>query len=964
MYDRALTEIEIKGLAEPPYLTTMDDLSGILIKYTRDLGSKDNLKTGLDEEIQHFIYYNGTEYYAKEVLSYLRRIDISLNQIVSDISDLSQNVNVRLDDLSGSLLQTIDDLSQNVNIRLEDLSKTMIESIVPVVTDVSLNKGTIEINFTKDISNESTYDANNFMVRYNDVTSNYNNVSIVNGNVILKNLTEIGSGTALLTGLNSNYHSNQSYSSSTEQTSSSSTASKAFDGQITGQDSNTWKSSNNTYSGASSLVQLYFEDFEDNSYQGSETTADIVDVSGYKGTITKALHTEIDNTKKWRQTDISNVKNISFWVYFNNRPGGYGTSMLTIHDPSSNGDYNYVALWMGIAKPNNGLMISKEGSLSSKTYSYYINGVENSTLDISNGRWNHISFNIQEGISGSIHWMHSYPVFQDDEIMYMDTYLDEVRFFNEELTQQQISDLSNGVFDISPGKYLGSQTTQGYSGEWIQVDTGDNSITSVSSFTIKPQQNSTESIIKTHPAEFKMFASNNSTSWDEIHYVTDLSEDTWYSNNTFNNYTISLSTPQEYQYWRLAVGRTIEGTQVSIGEIDLNGSIIVNNVSNFIDVNKLEIAYRKNSDKTKNLVDLIGGGQIDEFIYKGLGLTNINKEIFTDLSDVSLNSIIEGQFVKFDGNHFVPTNDISDISQNLADEIDRAISKEANIDGAIATINNQLTTLLTDAPTTLDTLKEIADVLGDPTDPSGGIGNILTKLQDISDDIIALSNQSANSLGDLSGQTTASINNLRNELNNNINDLSTNVFDRIQVSETKLTFFEMMTQQPHAFSVSGDVISTAADITLNWTYDDILANASDTILAKLAFQNTIKQKNLPFIDNIIIEISGNINTGNSSYDNNSNTWLTYTRGIWPKTFTNTEDYNQSTYKTLTINKVSQEQANSDSINNILSKTDAFDIRIYGTNYAENYPTIHERSLYFNNISFVTAFHAVYSTIFI
>ena len=66
----------------------------------------------------------------------------------------------------------------------------MIESIVPVMTDVSLNDGTIEINFTKDVSNQTTYDVSNFTVRYDDETKNYNTMSVENGNVILKHLTE------------------------------------------------------------------------------------------------------------------------------------------------------------------------------------------------------------------------------------------------------------------------------------------------------------------------------------------------------------------------------------------------------------------------------------------------------------------------------------------------------------------------------------------------------------------------------------------------------------------------------------------------------------------------------------------------------------------------------------------------------------------------------------------------------
>jgi hypothetical protein len=1355
MYDRALTETEIKGLAIPPYLTTMSDLSNILIKYTRDLGTKDNLKTATDEEIQHFIYFNGTEYYVKEILSYLRRVDISLNQIVNDISDLSQNVNVRLDDLSGALNQTIGDLSTNVNIRLENLSQKMTESIVPLVTDVSLNEGRIEIHFTKDVSNQPTYDINNFMVLYDDANQNYNSINIENGNVVLKNITELGGGTALLTGPNSTIYSGQSYTASTQQTSTTSTATKAFDGQLTGQSNNTWKSNDNVYrevilktdlsyqsffedfedqaivgtqttativaggrdgagyalqgdntqdgkvwwqttsdslpnnvtaisfwhyaveeggadipqllgfenadyvgmdliganvkyyvsngsskfskwcvdgvdkninlssdtyvdttldtwhhhymefansptelkwfgktltegtryrgtgkldeirmfsknltikqvkdihdgdngnvipdlptqtffedfedqsytgnvtqlativsggynsdyalqgsitqrgrwqmnnmtsfksasfwmyldvdnlssnstwvfeatthnrcslhminsenrfyvwnsdlhyeewwingvkqplttstghnSNPSSLTyttsqwihiylqwntnknsvifmgatdnlanqydqwgnagkiddvrffenalnssqiahlssggngdigllnnQSFFEDFEDNAYEGSHTSANIVDITGHTGTTTKAVHTERDNTKIWRQPGLTNVKNVSFWVYFNSRPTGFGTSFLTILDP--NNASNWVTLWMGSTSPNNNLVISSNGTFSSKTYAYYINGVQNSNTDISNNSWNHISFNIQEGIDGTIHWCHHYIGYENDTSLYLDTYIDEVRFFNDVLSQQQITDVSNNnlpstTFSGNPtssasgisGEYLGTQITQGYSGEWVQVDMGGSSTPVINTFTIKPQQNTNDAIVRTHPGEFKMFASNNSSTWNEINYTTGLSGDTWFLNNAFNNYTVSLSSPAEYRYWRLVVGKTVNGAQVSIGEIDFNGSIITNNAYHLNDVNKLEIAYKKNADSSKNLVDLIGGGEINEFIYKGLGLTNITRERLTDLSDVSVNSIIDGQFVKFDGTHFVPTNDISDISQNLADEISRAITKEANIDGAINTINTQILTLMENAPATLDTLKEIADVLGDPTDASGGIGSMMNKIQTISDELLNLSNQSSGAVGDLESQTTAAI-----------NDLSTNIFNKLNISDKKQTFFEMLTQQPATFSPSGEITATAGDVNINWTYDNILANTDNTTLAKLAFQNTLKQKNLPFIDSITIEISGNISTGNNSYDNNSNQWITFTTGIWPKTFSNTEDYNTTQYKTLTIDKVSQEQANSNSINNILSKTDPFDVRIYGSNYAEDVPTVDNRSLYFYDLSFVTA----------
>src|SRR5210317_343094 len=119
---------------------------------------------------------------------------------------------------------------------------------------------------------------------------------------------------------------------------------------------------------------------------------------------------------------------------------------------------------------------------------------------------------------------------------------------------------------------------------------GDSTI-KVNSFTIKPQNDTTTAVVNSHPKEFKMFASNNSSTWTEISHVSDLSDETWYTNSLFQNYTVSLNTPLEYQYWRLVVSKVIDATQVSIGELELNGFIITNVAQTFTDVNKLEIAY-------------------------------------------------------------------------------------------------------------------------------------------------------------------------------------------------------------------------------------------------------------------------------------------------------------------------------------------------------------------------------------
>ena len=157
------------------------------------------------------------------------------------------------------------------------------------------------------------------------------------------------------------------------------------------------------------------------------------------------------------------------------------------------------------------------------------------------------------------------------------------------------------------------------------------------------------------------------------------------------------------------------------------------------------------------------------------------------------------------------------------------------------------------------------------------------------------------------------------------------------------TFFDLLTQQPAQFTKNGDPIETAASIDINWHYDDILANQTANILAKLSFQSLEKNKSLPFINEIRIDISGNVDSPLSG----SNTWI----NLHTFSLSNTDDYNVSNFKTYKINKTSSENANDTNILNILSKLEFFDLRIYGVNYAENHPTVENRALLFENIQF-------------
>lgn len=209
--------------------------------------------------------------------------------------------------------------------------------------------------------------------------------------------------------------------------------------------------------------------------------------------------------------------------------------------------------------------------------------------------------------------------------------------------------------------------------------------------------------------------------------------------------------------------------------------------------------------------------------------------------------------------------------------------------------------------------------------------------------------------------TDVSVNEKDNILEQQIQDLSSEIHATIDslatgkfMNNRQQVLYELLTQQPAVFTASGEVINSAGQITVNWHYDDVMAETFTDVLAKLAFQQEEKKRLLPFIDTLTVELSGNITTGNNSFDNLSNTWITYNTGIWPKTFSNNETYNSAQYKTITFSKTPPSNINNNSILNILGKTEPFDMRIYGTNYSEDYPTINNRALYFRDLSYVLA----------
>ena len=172
------------------------------------------------------------------------------------------------------------------------------------------------------------------------------------------------------------------------------------------------------------------------------------------------------------------------------------------------------------------------------------------------------------------------------------------------------------------------------------------------------------------------------------------------------------------------------------------------------------------------------------------------------------------------------------------------------------------------------------------------------------------------------------------------------------VNNSNQTFYDIITQQPLRFTSvseyssaynSSPKIITSRKINIEWNYDDILAYNNFTELAELNFLTDLKEKQLPYIDYIVVQIQGIINSTKTE-------WIDCSKINIPK---NTI-YNQDLYKNFILYKFVEKNNLDNSLNKILSTNDKFNVRVFGMNNSNLYPSIDLRSLYFNDVNFFIA----------
>ena len=292
-----------------------------------------------------------------------------------------------------------------------------------------------------------------------------------------------------------------------------------------------------------------------------------------------------------------------------------------------------------------------------------------------------------------------------------------------------------------------------------------------------------------------------------------------------------------------------------------------------------------------------------------------------------VNQNIEILELKVDSCFNLVIQDISIINQNIS-------NLETKVDNCFNLVNQDISIINQDISIINQDISIINQDISNLASKVDTCFNLV--IQDIS-----IINNTLNNL-DASFITESSF----NELENKINNLDPANFNEI-LNDVSQTFFQISTQQPYHFNSSGSLTEkNSSYLLVSWDYDNIMARNIDNSFSNLADTNNNKQKLLPFIDNIQIDICGVINGYSTGWQDFSNISIP-----------NNVTYNQYNYKNFQINKYADlvdPYSSNFNIETILASLDPFDLRIYGNNFSINYPSIENRSLIFSGISFEPA----------
>lgn len=173
------------------------------------------------------------------------------------------------------------------------------------------------------------------------------------------------------------------------------------------------------------------------------------------------------------------------------------------------------------------------------------------------------------------------------------------------------------------------------------------------------------------------------------------------------------------------------------------------------------------------------------------------------------------------------------------------------------------------------------------------------------------------------------------------------------------TLLEVLSEQPQKFNKINSNV-TSGTITMEWNYDDILVKYDDNTNRLLTKGTNTKDKMIPYMDMIHVDISGTIHGLTSNINNNK--WISYNIGDYNSSgnriISVNDSYDTSSYKILNINKTQSSNITGSSslVERILSEPAVpISVRIYGINDSRDTDVLKDnRSIYFNFDGFLSA----------
>jgi len=222
----------------------------------------------------------------------------------------------------------------------------------------------------------------------------------------------------------------------------------------------------------------------------------------------------------------------------------------------------------------------------------------------------------------------------------LSTSYDATGAFNSDTTGYNAWATESGKYS---GTYNGSESTSGYTGEWIQVDIGQSVVLTSYSFKTKDNVNDDYDVKK-----MRLFSSNDGTNWTQIQDWTNLTAADWATGNTVGPYNAPANTTG--RYFRLAINelQATAGVYGVIAVFDLNGYINPGGSSGGGSVQPYDIA---SSNSTLSGQTYTGSSLHSSTDFVTGQKNHSISGAFNGITDENVNSWVSGDNTYLNGSH-------------------------------------------------------------------------------------------------------------------------------------------------------------------------------------------------------------------------------------------------------------------------------------------------------------------------